>query len=239
MTEGPALAARFAAISGDLLSELDETVTFDRVARRAVEAVPGCTMAGIMLRKRRGRVQTVAATHETVERLDALQEKYGEGPCLDAAFDRENSVVEDTNGDERYPRWSADARELGVQACMAIRLHTDTETLGALNLYADRAGAFAGESADIALIFASHATDAMSKARLVSGLQTALESRHLIGMAQGVLAMRYGMDYERAFQLLHRYSNDNNIKLRELAQHVLELREMPAKAHEGPIQAGS
>jgi AmiR/NasT family two-component response regulator len=51
--------------------------------------------------------------------------------------------------------------------------------------------------------------------------------------------MRYGMDYERAFQLLHRYSNDNNIKLRELAQHVLELREMPAKAHEGPIQAGS
>jgi transcriptional regulator with GAF, ATPase, and Fis domain len=236
MTEDRALAAKFALISGELLRDPDEAVTFDRVAQRAVQIVPGCTMAGIMLRTRRRRVQTVAATHEVVERLDALQERYGEGPCLDAAFDRENCVVEDTGNDGRYPRWSADARDLGIGASMSIRLHTETETLGALNLYADRAGAFRGEAADVALIFAAHATEAMSKARLVSGLRSALESRHLIGMAQGVLAVRYGLDYERAFEALHRFSNDNNIRLRDVAQQVLDLRALPGDA---PLQAGA
>ena len=221
------MAAQFAEISGDLLGHPDEAVTFERVARRAVETIPECSMAGIMLRTRRGRVQTVAATHDIVERLDALQQALGEGPCLDAAFDRENCVVEDTANDGRYPGWSRGAHELGVHSSMAIRLHTETETLGALNLYADRSGAFDGETYDLALIFASHATQAMSKARLVSGLQSALESRHLIGMAQGVLAVRYGLSYERAFDALHRFSNDNNVKLRTVAERVVELRALP------------
>jgi transcriptional regulator with GAF, ATPase, and Fis domain len=227
VTHDRTLAAQFAELSGELLSDPDEAVTFDRVARRAVETIPGCSMAGVMLRTRRGRVRTVAATHYTVERLDALQESLGEGPCLDAAFDRENCVVQDMATDARYPGWSRGAEELGVHASMAIRLHTESETLGALNLYADRSAAFEGETGDIALIFAAHATEAMSKARLVSGLQAALESRHLIGMAQGVLAVRYGLSYERAFDALHRYSNDNNLKVRAVAQQVVDLRALP------------
>jgi transcriptional regulator with GAF, ATPase, and Fis domain len=230
MSRAHSLAARFAELSGDLLSDPDEAVTFDRVVHCAVETIPGCTMAGIMLCTRRGQVQTVAATHETVERLDQLQQEHGEGPCLDAAFDRENCIVEQTATDPRYPRWAADAVDRGVLAAMAIRLHTDTETLGALNLYADRAGAFDQETVDIALIFATHATEALSKARLVSGLQAALESRHLIGMAQGVLAVRYEISYERAFDVLRRLSNDRNVKLRDLARQVLDERGLPGEA---------
>ena len=67
----------------------------------------------------------------------------------------------------------------------------------------------------------------MSNARLVTGLQGALESRHLIGIAQGVLAMRYGISYERAFDVLHRYSNDTNTKLRDVAAQVLDERDLP------------
>jgi transcriptional regulator with GAF, ATPase, and Fis domain len=238
VTESHALAAQFAEISGDLMSDTDEAVTFDRVVQRAVKTIPDCTMAGIMLRRRRGRVQTVAASQEAVERLDALQETLGEGPCLDAAFERANCVIEDVHADGRYPRWAAQAAGLGVHATMAIRLHTATETLGALNLYAERAGAFDEETRDIALIFAAHATEAMSKARLVSGLQTALESRHVIGMAQGVLAVRYGLDYERAFDALHRYSNDNNVKLRTVAEKVLQLRALPGDSAQDPSPGG-
>jgi transcriptional regulator with GAF, ATPase, and Fis domain len=227
MTEDRGLAARFAELSGDLLSDPDEAVTFGRVAEKAVETIPGCTMAGIMLRRRRGRVQTVAATHDTVERLDSLQASLGEGPCLDAAFDRENCVIHDLGRDARYSRWERAAAELGIRSSMAIRLHTERETLGALNLYADRPGAFDAETADVALIYASHATEAMSKARIISGLQAALESRHLIGMAQGVLAVRYDISYERAFGVPHRFSNDNNVKLRAVAQLVLEMRALP------------
>ncbi len=54
-----------------------------------------------------------------------------------------------------------------------------------------------------------------------------MDSRHSIGMAQGVLAVRYDISFERAFQLLHRYSNDHNIKLRSLAEQVLVHRCLP------------
>lgn len=227
MTQERQLAARFAAVSGELMSETSEDVTFDAVVRRAVEMIPGCIHAGITLRKRRGRADTVAATDPLVERLDSVQYSVGEGPCLDAAFEHENVIVQDVRTDLRWPRWAEAAASDGILSTMAVRLHTASETLGALNLYAEQPHNFEGEAADIALIFAAHATEAMSKARLVTGLRTALESRHVIGMAQGMLASKYDLSYERAFELLHRISNDTNVRLRELAEIVVEARGLP------------
>lgn len=227
MSQERALAARFAQLSGELLSESTETLTFDAVVRRATEAVPGCTHAGITLRRRRGRAETVAASDPLVERIEKVQYTAGEGPCLDAAFERGNVIVSDVPNEERWPRWSEAARAEGVGSTMAIRLHADEATLGALNLFSDRSHAFEGEAEDVAVIFGAHASEAMAKARLVHGLRTALESRHAIGIAQGVLATRYGLSYERAFDVLHRYSNDHNLKLRDVAETVAELRGLP------------
>lgn len=227
MTEERRLAARMADLSGDLLGESDVETTFDSVVKRAVEMVPGCVHAGITLRKRRGRAETVAATDDLVRRLDDVQYALDEGPCLDAAFEKGNVLVDDVLTDRRWPRWSDEARAQGVLSAMAIRLHTGEETLGALNMYSKEAGNFSGESGDIALIYAAHAVEAMSKAQLVTGLRAALESRHLIGIAQGVLAARYDISYERAFEVLHRYSNDNNRKLRDVAEEVAESNGLP------------
>ena len=60
----------------------------------------------------------------------------------------------------------------------------------------------------------------------MSGLRAALESRHVIGIAQGVLAAQYDISYERAFEVLHRYSNDRNLKLRDVAQKVADERRL-------------
>lgn len=227
MTDERRLSARFAELSGDLLGEPDEALTFDAVVKRAIEIIPGCSDAGITLRKRRGRAETVAATSDLVERLDAVQYALGQGPCLDAAFETENTKVDDVTTDHRWPRWADEARSLGIASALAIRLHTETETLGALNLYSQQPHGFDGEAEDVALIYATHATEAMSKARLVSGLRAALESRHVIGIAQGVLAARFDISYERAFEVLHRYSNDHNLKLRDVAQSVADARGLP------------
>ncbi|MGY2702859.1 GAF and ANTAR domain-containing protein [Nocardioides sp. HB32] len=232
MTDQHRLAARFAELSGDLLGESDEDTTFDSVVKRAGEVVPRCAHASITLRTRRGRAETVAATDAFVERLDAVQYAVGQGPCLDAAFERADVVVDDAATEARWPRWSTRARGLGVVAMMAIRLQTDAQTLGALNLYSDEPGNFSGEAGDVALIYAAHATEAMSKARLVTGLRAALESRHLIGIAQGVLAVQYDISYERAFEVLHRFSNDRNRKLREVAEEVARTKALPVDAPE-------
>lgn len=226
-------AAYFAQVAEDLLADPGK-LTFDRVVHRAVEVVPPADHSGITLRQRRGRAETVAATGDVVLDVDAAQYALGEGPCLDAAFESGSCVVDDLRTDGRWPRWSQVATEHGVHAALAIRLHADGTTLGALNLYAGRAGAFDQDSVDTALIFATHAAEALSKARLVGNLEAALESRHVIGMAQGVLAVRYDVSYESAFTVLQRYSNDNNIKLRDVARSVLETRELPG-ASRGPV----
>lgn len=228
MNDGSGLAARFAEVSTDLLNEPNEDLTFDAVVRRAVEVVPGCDACSITLRRRRDRVETIAATDPTVEALDGVQYAVGEGPCLDAAFERGTVVVPDIAAETRWPRWAARADELGLGAAMAIRLHTAKETLGALNLYSRTRGGFHEDALDIAVIFAAHATHAMSTARLVTGLQAALESRHTIGIAQGVLAVKYGVTYERAFDVLRRYSNDTNTKLHDVALLVVETRTLPS-----------
>ena len=76
-------------------------------------------------------------------------------------------------------------------------------------------------------MFASHAATAISNARLVDGLQTALQSRHLIGVAQGILMAQYDMGLETAFEVLRRYSSHANVKLRDIAMQVVESRSLP------------
>ena len=83
------------------------------------------------------------------------------------------------------------------------------------------------DSIDLALVFASHAATAISNTQLVSGLQTALQSRHLIGVAQGILMAQYDMGLETAFEVLRRYSSHTNVKLRDVAKQVVELRALP------------
>jgi GAF domain-containing protein len=220
------LAAYFAELSEELSSTPDEPLTFQRVVRRAVEVVPGCNHCGLTLRRRRGRAESAATTDDIAAEADTLQHALADGPCVDAAFEQENFVVRDLRTETRWPIWAPRAAKLGIRSVLAIRLTSDHESIGALNLYGGSVGAFDGDQ-DIAMIFASHAAEAMSTARLVSGLRNAMDSRHTIGIAQGVLAVRYSISYERAFQVLHRYSNDHNIKLRDLAEQVLAERGLP------------
>lgn len=225
MNDDIRMASVFAELSGELFTS-DGTLTFQRVVDRAVDVVPGCDHCGLHLRKRRGKAESASATDEIAAAADRLQDELQEGPCVDAAFQRENFVVRDLRTDERWPTWAARAADLGIRSSMSVRLTANDETIGALNFYSDRPGAFDGDE-DIAMIFASHAAAAMANAQLVGGLRNALDSRHTIGVAQGVLAVRYGISYERAFQVLHRYSNDHNVKLRDVAERVLETRELP------------
>jgi GAF domain-containing protein len=226
------MAALFAELSEELSSNLDGPLTFQRVVDRALEVVPGCDHCGLHLRKAKGKAESATATDEIAAEADRIQDELQEGPCVDAAFQEQNFVVHDLRTDIRWPRWAAQASALGIRSSMSIRLTVNDATIGALNFYSDQPGSFDSDQ-DIAMIYASHAASAMANARLVDGLRTALDSRHTIGVAQGVLAVRYDISYERAFQVLHRYSNDHNVKLRDVAEQVLETRSLPGLASNG------
>ena len=226
MNDDVRLAAYFAEFSEEITGTDDVPLTFQTVVERARDLVPGCDHCGLHLRRRRGRAESVASTDEIADEADSLQDTLQDGPCVDATFEAQNFVVHDTLTEERWPTWAARVAALGVRSSLSIRLSSNDVTIGALNLYSDQPGSFDGDQ-DLAMIFASHAAAAMSTSQLVSGLRNALDSRHTIGIAQGVLAVRYDITYERAFQVLHRFSNEHNLKLRDLAEQVLELRTLP------------
>ena len=68
--------------------------------------------------------------------------------------------------------------------------------------------------------------------RTEQGLQEALSSRTLIGQAEGILMERFGIDGERAFEVLRRYSQDFNVKLRDVAAQTVSSRRLPGRQTE-------
>ena len=223
----PPSASFFAQVSQDLMQIGEETPTLQSVVERAVEVVPACDWASVTLRRRRNRTETVAASSDIARQADELQYDLGEGPCLEAAITGEPRLSNHLETSEDWPRWGPKAAQTGVHALLGIQLSTTDEVLGALNLYAGTPGAFTRDDIDVAEVYATHATNALTAARMSSGLRTALHTRHMIGVAQGILMQLYQLSMEQSFELLRRYSSHSNTKLGEVAEHVVRHGELP------------
>ena len=191
MDTTPPSASFFAQVSQDLMQIGEETPTLQSVVGRAVEVVPACDWASVTLRRRRNRTETVAASSDIARQADQLQYDLGEGPCLEAAISGEPRLSNRLQASQEWPRWGPRAAEVGVHALLGIQLSTTEEVLGALNLYAGTPDAFSRDDVDVAEVYATHATNALTAARMSSGLRTALHTRHMIGVAQGILMQLY------------------------------------------------
>jgi GAF domain-containing protein len=226
-TTPPPSASFFAQVSQDLMQIGEETPTLQSVVDRAVEVVPACDWASVTLRRRRNRTETVAASSDIARQADELQYDLGEGPCLEAAITGEPRLSNHLETSEDWPRWGPKAAQTGVHALLGIQLSTTDEVLGALNMYAGTAGAFTRDDLDVAEVYATHATNALTAARMSSGLRTALHTRHMIGVAQGILMQLYQLSMEQSFELLRRYSSHTNTKLGDVAEYVVQHGELP------------
>jgi AmiR/NasT family two-component response regulator len=58
-------------------------------------------------------------------------------------------------------------------------------------------------------------------------LQQALETRIVIEQAKGVLAERFGLDVDEAFELLRRASRSNRVRIHDLAARVVATKTTP------------
>ena len=114
------------------------------------------------------------------------------------------------------------AVELGLRAQLAVRLYEEDETVGGLNLYSTDAETVDPGAVHLAELFATHATIALGRARVEDRLNEALTTRKVIGQAIGIIAERYKITDDRAFHFLVRASTASNIKLREVAQEVVD-----------------
>ena len=99
--------------------------------------------------------------------------------------------------------------------------------IGALNLYGTAEANFSPEDIALAALFARQGALALGYARSEEGLREALETRTVIGQAQGVLMERFEIDADRAFATLRRDSQHHIIKLKVLCHQLVETRALP------------
>lgn len=210
-----------AARLADLLKPGDLDATLGRITAAAVELIPDATYASITVRHG-DHLATVCPTDPGLMPLDQAQYELQEGPCYDAATDAAQVIAPDLADDPRFPRYGPRAVAAGVRGQAAFKLfERNGHVQGALNLYSDRPGAFVN-LADTAVLFRSQAAIAIGYAYEVTNLTEALETRTVIGKAMGIVMERYHLDDERAFAFLTRLSQHRNVKLRQVAQELVD-----------------
>ncbi len=219
-------AEEFAQLALRLHDEPGVEETVDLVLEYALKAV-GCDYAGVIFMHSKSRVETVAATHSLIERLDEIQLETGEGPDLSALGDRLSIIVDDTATDRRWPAWADRMAQAGVRSLLNVRLYTTASTIGTLNLYGKEPNQFTPDDQAVAHVLARHAAIAIGTARKEQNLWQAVDARKRIGQAQGILMERYDLTPDKAFAVLLRYSQDRNIKLRLVADQLVENGSLP------------
>jgi len=234
MTAGPD-PMLLAELMGAVARRLDRVRSVDEqlaaVLDTARHTIPGVDLASISVLRRGGALETLASTDPLADELDQLQDEFGEGPCLDALRHKPVQRVDDMITEQRWPRFAAVAAERGIRSQMGWEMYNDDHSIGGLNLYSYRPHAFTGDTRHLAGLFATHAALAMGRTRQVENLNTALATRKMIGQAIGVVMAQYEIDEDKAFEFLVRVSRDGNIKLRDVAQQIVDELNEKAKAN--------
>jgi hypothetical protein len=207
--------------------------TLQQIVNLAERAVDGCVAAGVIV-VRGGRASTAAASADIVTEIDRLQIEANEGPCLDASAKGVTFYAQDLVDDRRWPTFGPRAIAAGIRSVIAFPL--SPRRLSALNLYARLPLAFGATDRAQGQLFATLARLALDSAQVraaddarAANLAEALRTRELIGQAQGILMERERITADQAFDVLRRASQQMNIKLREVAETLVETGEAPTK----------
>ncbi|MDT9591444.1 GAF and ANTAR domain-containing protein [Nocardioides zeae] len=223
-------SSAFAALAAELHAERDVTETGRVIVARLVDLLPDADSAALTVPAPGGTHRLLAASDDLATAAEALQAAEQQGPTWDIATRRDTWIRSaDLAADDRWPGWSGPARELGVASLLTVELRTSGRRRGALTLYGTAPGRFHERTTvDATLVYAVHAATALDAAQVVTGLETAMSSRHTIGLAQGILMERFDIDEERSFALLRRLSSSHEMKLREVAAHVVSTGSLPS-----------
>jgi GAF domain-containing protein len=200
------------------------------LARTAVVVVPDGPSCGITV-KANGKFRTVVFSGEIPPSVDEAQYERDDGPCLEALRTGNLVVVQDLSAEDQN-RWGGFppvALAAGAHGVLAYPLEVADQVVGVLNLYAHERNLFpekvqriAKQFVDPAALLLSGVLQRLSQAELIGHLNAALASRAVIDQATGIIMATRACSAREAFAVLRRMSNDQNVKLRDVAAAVTE-----------------
>ena len=200
-------------------TEID--VTLQSVTASSVDLIDGVECADVLLISGADLFKSVAATAQLAIDIDDLQQRFGEGPCLDAAVGNSMVVCNDLRDDPRWPRFAEAAVAAGVHSLMSFQLYTHNAPMGALNLFGLKPDAFTPEMEAVGAMLATHAATALIADDVRLQFQSALASRDIIGQGKGMIMERFDVDAVRAFELLTKLSQNSNTRLATVAEEIV------------------
>jgi GAF domain-containing protein len=217
------LAAVLAAVADKLAAEPDLLGLLQRVCELAVETIDGCEHADVMVFVA-GETLTVPAASDWVgARVVSIEAELDEGPCLEASRTAAVVPIDDLTADRRWPRFAARClAETPVRSSVGFPLTAGERTFGAMDLYASQPRAFETQDVATGVLFAVHAAVAISAAKRREALKAALASRDVIGQAKGILMAQERVSSDAAFDMLRHASQTMNIKLRAVAERIVD-----------------
>jgi transcriptional regulator with GAF, ATPase, and Fis domain len=224
------LLAAFVQLADTLVDDYDVAELLHQLAEDCVQILD-VAAAGLLLSSQRGTesLQVLASSSEQTRLLELFQLQTNEGPCLDCVRTGQLILVPDLNTTtQRWPRFAPEALREGFVRVHALPLRLRGETIGALNLFGRDPGDLPEQDLLAARALADTATIGILQERairrgevLTEQLQYALNSRVLIEQAKGVLAHAGKVDMDRAFQVLRGYARSHNIRLSQVADHLV------------------
>lgn len=203
--------------------------TLAHIAELAQDGIEAADYAAITT-IRNGKPETTVATDPMITEIDSAQYDADAGPCLDAYRHGKAFRIESTEADDHpWPEFGNAAAARGVHSTLSWPLMAGPDGIGALNLYSREHSAFTDDDELKARRFAEPAAVILTNAQLLwdarnlaENLELALANRAVIEQAKGMLMGQRGLDADAAFAVLRRASQRENVKLRDIAQRLVD-----------------
>ncbi len=192
----------------------------------------GCDDVALLLDEDGGPLTPQAATSAAAGQAEGIEVEVRQGPGFQAVARQQPVISDELRTDGRWRFFAPQAADLGYRSLLSLRL-ADGDTTGALTLYSRHPRAFSTDMLPLAQAFATHASIALAIARERDQLLRAVDSRSIVGQAQGLLMEQYDITAEQAVTVLRRYATHLDLKLRQVAERFVLDRALPDLALDG------
>lgn len=230
------LARVLSELAATLTSPVEVSEVFYRVAEHVIELLQ-VSGAGVSVVDAAGRLRPVTGLNRLIVELEATEEQFQEGACVDALRTRDVVAVPDLESEAgRWPRWVAECKRHGVQSVMGVPMIVRDEPIGAVNIYSKERRDWtpsdirlARAVTDLTGSHLANASELEASRRTAEQLQEALDSRVVIEQAKGMLASELSCTVDQAFEVLRRHARNHGATLRSVAHAVVHLGLRPSR----------
>ena len=176
--------------------------------------------AGLMLADAEHHLRNVAVSDEPLARLEELQVRHQEGPCIAAFDDKALVAAQDLGEDRRWPFFSDAAVAQGIRAVLASPLPYNQDAVGVVTVLSEDRHPWSAEAelallafTDLAALLIASMMIGQQQSELATQLQSALNTRAVIEQAKGVLMGQQGVSAHAAYEQLRAQARAQRRKL--------------------------